>query len=191
VTGLRVIAGTHKGRRLAAPTWPGLRPTSDRLRETLFDILGARVAGARLLDVFAGTGAVGIEAISRGAVHVTLVEADARAVALIGRNLAGCGITAGYTVVARGWPLAGAEGRFATQAVEGHDLVFLDPPYEWPGLDEALAAGADAALPGGVVVIEHARRRAVPERTGRDAAWRRVREVRAGDSALSFYSQSG
>src|SRR5678816_4374966 len=104
---MRVIAGTLKGRRLKAPSWEGLRPTSDKLRETLFNVLGARVVGARVLDGYAGTGAIGIEAISRGASHVTFVESDRRAQALIAANLSACGIETGYTMVrstaARAW----------------------------------------------------------------------------------------
>src|SRR6266540_3890577 len=96
---MRVIAGTFKGRRLKSPTWDGLRPTSDKLRETLFNVLGPRVAGARVLDGYAGTGALGIEAISRGASHVTFVDADRRAQALIAENLRACGIETGYTMV--------------------------------------------------------------------------------------------
>ena len=84
---MRVIAGRLKGRRLKAPAWDGVRPTSDKLRETLFNILAPRIEGARVLDGFAGTGAVGIEAISRGAAQVTFVEHDRRAVALIEENL--------------------------------------------------------------------------------------------------------
>src|SRR5918993_627519 len=84
---MRVIAGSLKGRRLDTPTWPGLRPTSDKLRETLFNVLQGRLPGARVLDVYAGTGAVGIEALSRGAAHVTFVERDARARKLIEKNL--------------------------------------------------------------------------------------------------------
>src|SRR5687767_5172397 len=89
---VRVIAGTLKGRRLDAPDWEGLRPTSDKLRETLFNVLASRLGDARVLDGFAGTGAVGIEALSRGAAHVTFVEADGRAVRLIQRNLDHCGV---------------------------------------------------------------------------------------------------
>ena len=92
---MRIVAGTLKGRRLDAPTWTGLRPTSDRLRETLFNILAPRIAGARVLDAYAGTGALGIEAISRGASHVTFVEQERRAQALIAANLARCGRVAG------------------------------------------------------------------------------------------------
>src|SRR5262245_30855762 len=95
---MRVIAGTLKGRRLDAPTWDGLRPTSDKLRETLFNIVAPRIGGARVLDGFAGTGALGLEALSRGASHVTFVERDRRAAALITENLEVCGIRDGYTI---------------------------------------------------------------------------------------------
>src|SRR5919204_6249092 len=96
---MRVIAGSLKGRRLNAPSWEGLRPTSDKLRETLFNVLGARVVGARVLDGYAGTGAVGIEALSRGAAHVTFVERDRRAQALVAANLARCGVSDGYVII--------------------------------------------------------------------------------------------
>src|SRR5918995_4312930 len=95
---MRVLAGEFKGRRLKAPSWEGLRPTSDKLRETLFNILSPRIDGARVVDGFAGTGAVGIEALSRGAAHVTFIEQDRRAVALIEANLAACGVDADYNV---------------------------------------------------------------------------------------------
>src|SRR5712671_2957363 len=114
---MRVIAGSLKGRRLKAPTWEGLRPTSDKLRETLFNVLAARVSGARVLDGYAGTGAIGIEAISRGASQVTFVESDRRAQALIAENLAACGIETGYTMVhsavERAWPRLMADPAFA------------------------------------------------------------------------------
>src|SRR5881296_1647079 len=96
---MRVIAGSLKGRRLKTPTWDGLRPTADKLRETLFNILAPRTAGARVLDGYAGTGAIGIEALSRGAAHVTFVERDRRAQALIAENLARCGIADGYAII--------------------------------------------------------------------------------------------
>src|SRR4030095_3826938 len=95
---MRVIAGRFKGRRLKTPTWEGLRPTSDKLRETLFNILAPRIEGARVCDGYAGTGAVGIEALSRGAAHVTFVEQDRRATALITANVAACDAAADYTV---------------------------------------------------------------------------------------------
>src|SRR5437899_4935916 len=96
---MRVIAGSFKGRRLAGPTWDGLRPTSDKLRETLFNILAARIAGARVLDGYAGTGAIGIEGISRGAAGVTFIDSDRRAQALIAENLARCGVTDGDVII--------------------------------------------------------------------------------------------
>jgi 16S rRNA (guanine(966)-N(2))-methyltransferase RsmD len=179
---LRVIAGRCKGRRLATPDWAGLRPTSDRLRGTVFDILGARVDGACVLDAFAGTGAVGIEAISRGAAHVTFVEHDRRALALIARNLRGCGITGGYTVLPARWP--------ATLSAAGpvFDIGWLDPPYDIDELGDALAAACRATRSSGLVVCEHAARREPPTAVGE---WGRVRVVRAGDSALSFYVAAG
>ena len=85
---MRIIAGTHKGRVLKTPKWDGLRPTSDKLRETLFNILQPRIEGARVLDVFAGTGAVALEALSRGAVSAACIDNDRRAVALIAENAA-------------------------------------------------------------------------------------------------------
>ena len=95
---MRVIAGRFKGRRLKSPTWDGLRPTSDKLRETLFNVLASRVVAARVFDGYAGTGAIGIEALSRGAAHVSFVERDRRATELIAHNLAACGIEQGYTI---------------------------------------------------------------------------------------------
>src|SRR5881392_615153 len=96
---MRVIAGSLKGRRIDAPKWEGLRPTSDKLRETLFNVLAPRIEGAVLLDGYAGTGAVGIEALSRGAAHVTFVERDPRAAALIEANLTHCGVSERYAII--------------------------------------------------------------------------------------------
>jgi 16S rRNA (guanine966-N2)-methyltransferase len=179
---MRVIAGTLKSRRLKAPSWEGLRPTSDKLRETLFNILAPRLEGARVLDGFAGTGALGIEAISRGAREVTFIESDARAQALLTENLAACGIESGYTVVRA--PVAGAlESARANPAFAPFDVVLLDPPYDLAPV-EALA-GAEAVLaPDGVIVLEHARKQHAPDIAGRLV---RQREVRSGDSALTFY----
>lgn len=176
---MRVIAGRYRGRRLAAPTWPGLRPTSDRLKETLFNVLGGRVAGSRVLDGFAGTGALGIEALSRGAESVTFVEADPRAVALIRDNLRHCGIT-GSCAIIRG-SFAAAVRRLSASRF---GLVLLDPPYEQPDLEGLLAAGGGCLAPGGLLVLEHARRRTVPVFV---EPVTRYRSVAAGDSVLTFY----
>jgi 16S rRNA (guanine(966)-N(2))-methyltransferase RsmD len=179
---MRIVAGTLKGRRLAAPTWPGLRPTSDKLRETLFNILAPRIAGARVLDGFAGTGALGIEALSRGARAVTFVESDRRARALVAENLARCGIETGYTIADAAFDRA--VRRLADDpAFEPFDIVLLDPPYDADA--GAALAGVDRLIaPGGVVVLEHARRTGPPAAVGHLV---RVRQVLSGDSSLSLY----
>src|SRR4029078_2190342 len=145
---MRVIGGRYKGRRLKAPTWEGLRPTSDKLRETLFNILAPRIGGGRVLDAFAGTGAIGIEALSRGAAHVTFVERDPRAVTLIEANLALVGARAGAEAdIASAGPARGekpviirAGGADAIARLGGQvfDLIILDPPYADGAVAEAL-----------------------------------------------------
>ena len=177
---MRVIAGSLKGRRLEAPSWDGLRPTSDKLRETLFNILAPQIAGARVLDGYAGTGAAGIEALSRGAAFVTFVERDRRAQALIAENLEHCAITDGYAIIRADMARALADAHAAGSTF---DIALLDPPYDQPG-DRELAALADVLAPGGLAVLEHARRRSAPERAGRLI---RSRTVVSGDSALTFY----
>ena len=121
---MRIIAGTLKGRRLRTPAWDGLRPTSDRLRETLFNILADRIAGASVLDGYAGTGAVGIEALSRGASGVVFVERDRRAAALIGENLRHCGVSDGYDIIRAD---IGRVNR--PDGSPPFDVIVLDPPY--------------------------------------------------------------
>ena len=174
---MRVIAGRFKGRRLKAPTWEGVRPTSDKLRETLFNILAPRVEGARVLDGYAGTGAVGIEALSRGAAHVSFVERDVRAVSLIQSNLAACGVEQGYTIH-RG-DVASVLRQLPRDAT--FDLVLLDPPYQ-DAVTTALDAAADRLGENGLIVLERATRREpdVPPRLAR------VRDVTSGDSTLTF-----
>jgi 16S rRNA (guanine(966)-N(2))-methyltransferase RsmD len=175
---MRIISGAHKGRRIEAPDWPGLRPTSDRLRETLFNILAPRIEDARVLDGCAGTGAVGIEALSRGAAHVTFVDADRRAIELVTRNLQRCGIAGGHAIIRADLARTGALDPRAT-----FDLVLLDPPYDTDPADMMRAAGESLAA-GGLLVLEHAKRRVAPERV---AALRLVRRVVSGDSVLAFY----
>ena len=177
---MRVIAGTCKGRRLDPPTWEGLRPTSDKLRETLFNVLAPRMAGARVLDGYAGTGAVGIEALSRGAAQVTFVDKDARACALIRRNLERCGIAEGYAIIQ-------ATVLQAIERLRGEpafDVILFDPPYA-TDIQDALQHVGEVVKPDGVVVLEHARKSEAPVAPGRLV---RTREVRSGDSALTFYT---
>ena len=177
---MRVIAGEFKGRRLEAPDWPGLRPTSDKLRGTLFNILAPRIRGARMVDGYAGTGAVGIEALSRGAAHVAFVEQDARAARLIAANLQHCGVVNRYAIIRAAF--AGVDGQLAAGPI---DILFLDPPYGAAELAIALGSAAPWVGPQTLLVVEHAKRDRAPERHG---ALIRTREVTSGDSALGFYS---
>jgi 16S rRNA (guanine966-N2)-methyltransferase len=176
---MRIIAGTHRGRPLKTPTWHGLRPTSDRLRETLFNILAARVPGARVLDAFAGTGAVGLEALSRGAASAVCLEHDRRAHALIAENRALLALEAQCMILR-------TDARRALQApIAGgpFEIVFLDPPYDDEDLGALVTAAAAQRAPGGVLVLEHASRRPSPALNGQPPS----RRVKAGDSTLSFY----
>ena len=152
---MRVIAGVHGGRRLRAPAGLDTRPTSDRVREALFSVLGAEVEGARVLDLFAGSGALGIEALSRGAAEATFVDAAEASVRCVRSNLEALGLRA---EVRRG----DAAAFLKSASVRGHvyDLVFLDPPYS-----SAARVGAelsprlpDVLTPGATVVCESARR---------------------------------
>jgi 16S rRNA (guanine(966)-N(2))-methyltransferase RsmD len=180
---MRIVAGAFRGRRLKSPTWEGLRPTSDRLRETLFNILGPSIRGSRVLDGYAGTGAIGIEALSRGAAHVTFVERDPRAVKLIEDNLALLGTAAGAKPVIIRAGLVDAGARLSGQVF---DLIILDPPYADTAVTEALGAAHGLAADGGRIVVEHASRYAAP---AEQSGLRLKRTVTAGDSALSFYGR--
>jgi 16S rRNA (guanine966-N2)-methyltransferase len=177
---MRIIAGTNKGRTLKAPKWDGLRPTSDKLRETLFNILQNRIEGARVLDVFSGTGAVALEALSRGAAGATCVDNDRRAAGLIAENAALCQATDRCVIIrdvverALLKPLPG--GPF--------DIVFMDPPYEYAHLEAAVANAATQRAAGGMVILEHATRVTPPQPAGLAL----TRTVKSGDSALTFYA---
>jgi 16S rRNA (guanine(966)-N(2))-methyltransferase RsmD len=184
---MRVIAGTLKGRRLKAPQWEGLRPTSDRLRETLFNILAPRIAGARVLDAYAGTGALGIEALSRGAAAVVFIEEDRRAQALIEENLAHCAIVGqGYAIIRSAF-VRGIASLRANPAFAPFDIILLDPPYD-QSPEAILATASTVVAAGGLVVYEHSRRQATPVSV---ASMIRFRVVRSGDSMLSLYESSG
>jgi 16S rRNA (guanine966-N2)-methyltransferase len=152
---MRVIAGLYKGRRLAAPAGRETRPTSDRVREALFSVLGDRVGGARVLDLFAGSGALGIEALSRGAATATFVDAAPAAIKALRANLEPLDAPA-ETRKADALRFLDAASRAARQ----YDLVFLDPPYRLAAsLGSALSDALPAVLaPGAVVVAESDRR---------------------------------
>ena len=178
---MRVIAGRFKGRRLEAPSWEGLRPTSDKLRETLFNVLAARVPEARVLDGFAGTGAIGIEALSRGCAHVTFVEHDRRATTLVEANLVLCGQQQGYTIECD--DVASVLRRLPGDAA--FDLILLDPPYDIESgvVTTTLEAAACRVAADGLLVLERATRRhpSVP------LSLSHVRDVASGDSTLAVF----
>jgi 16S rRNA (guanine(966)-N(2))-methyltransferase RsmD len=175
---MRIIAGQSKGRRLQGPKAAGLRPTSDSLRETLFNVLGPSVESARVLDGFAGTGAVGLEALSRGASHATFVERDPRALVALDANVRLCGAEDACAIIRDDFSRVNVLARGA------FDLVFLDPPYEGVNLEAVVDRAAPLVAPGGRLVLEHSRRRESPMQAG---SLGRARVLVAGDSALSFY----
>lgn len=173
---MRVIAGDLRSRRLKGVPGAATRPTPDRLRETLFDILAARIENATFLDAYAGTGAVGIEALSRGARHAWFLERDRTALAVLRDNLVALDLEPRATVV---------PGRVRlTLPLYPADLVFLDPPYEKENeYAEAFQALAEAAPR--LVVAQHSVRFALEERYG---PLQQIRRVRQGDNVLSFFA---
>lgn len=180
---VRVIAGSAKGRRLATLRTLALRPTPDRVREALFNILGERVDGAAVLDLFAGSGAIGLEALSRGARVAIFVEAHEPACRLIAKNLQRCGLYERASVwcrdVLKAIPALKMQG-------QTFDVIFLDPPYQTPLLEDTLQQLGNGRLlsADGQVIAEHFFKRVLPERFGR---LHRTRVSRFGDVALSFY----
>ena len=191
---MRVIAGQFRSRTLQAPHGLDVRPTSDRLRETLFNVLAPRVAGAVFLDLYAGSGAVGIEALSRGAREAIFVEQAQPSLRAIRANLASLGIHGGYALEARGVAAALARLLDGGRAAGEHaiDIVFLDPPYaaeDQYALALGLLGGNCRSLlaPDAMVVAEHPKRRSLDERYG---GLHRQRVLTQGDAALSFYQLS-
>lgn len=188
---MRVIAGTYRSRILKSLKGLALRPTSDRLRETLFNVLGQDVTSSRFVDLFAGSGAIGIEALSRGASEVAFVENHAPTAALIRRNLESLGIRRGATVLAsdaiRGLEKLASKGKGRSSQ---YNYVFLDPPYgaakDYARVLESLGSG-NLLAPGGIVIAEHRRSFGLPEDVG---ALQCYRVLKQGDAALSFYRRA-
>ena len=174
---MRVIAGTARGVPLVAPRDRGTRPITDRVKETLFAILGDRVIDARTLDLYAGSGAIGIEALSRGASHATFVEKARLALVALHRNLERTQLRS-----RAGIEVSTVE-RFLDQASgESWDLVFLDPPYDERAIVAPLHAVVPHLNPDAIVVVKHFWRAAVPEVPGLDP----VRQRRFGETMLTF-----
>jgi len=183
---MRIISGKFRGRRLKGPRGTDLRPTGDRLKETLFNIIAPGIVGSSVLDVFAGTGAIGLEALSRGAEQVVFIESGAEAVRLIHQNLALCGVTGGFRVLQA--DVFTALRTLARDAFVA-DLMFLDPPYHWGPYGDLIEIlfGSGIAPPGSMVMIEHHRKSLLPE-AGK--GFQRVRTVRQGDKYISFYQSA-
>lgn len=179
---VRVIAGSAKGRRLRVPSSKGLRPTGDRARETLFNVLAPHLGAVVFLDAFAGSGAVGIEALSRGAKEAVFVERSSGAAVVLAANLELCGLSGDAEVIRAPW--VAALRRLANHGRQ-FGIAFFDPPYDWPGAHTCLEGLTEHGLmaPAGVAIIEH--RASTPPR-GADG-WRLRRTVEVGDTSFSFF----
>jgi 16S rRNA (guanine966-N2)-methyltransferase len=187
---LRVIAGKYRGRNLKSPPSLQVRPTSDRLRETLFNVITPRLEGVRFLDLCAGSGAVGIEALSRGAGHATFVDRSRKMCALVEANLDLCKIPEEQTLVVQSevatflqhQGTAGKPGR-----MDPWELIFFDPPYATDYLRVLKLLGSnssDLLGNGGLLIVEHHHKNSLPDGVGSIA---RHRVLKQGDSSLSFY----
>ncbi|HET9037285.1 MAG TPA: 16S rRNA (guanine(966)-N(2))-methyltransferase RsmD [Myxococcaceae bacterium] len=180
---MRIVAGTHRGRPLAGPKSSGLRPTADRVRESLFNLLGQFFEGGEVLDLYAGTGALAFEALSRGMRRAVLVDQGAESARLVQENARALQLEGAIELlrmpVARAVPRLSAEGRtFA--------LVFADPPYADVVVTEVAQAVGEGGLmaEGGTLVVEHGRREVAPERVG---GLQRTDSRRFGDTVVSLY----
>jgi len=181
---MRIIAGRLRSRTLQAPPGLATRPTTDRLRETLFNVLAPRIEGAAILDLYAGSGAVGIEALSRGAARVVFVERAAPALKVLRANLARLEINDRFEIY------SGAVSAFLRRGGAGFDVVFLDPPYDAEAeyaTALGLLGGAATALllDGAPVIAEHRRKEKLELNYG---TLTRKRLLEQGDAALSFYA---
>ncbi len=179
---MRVIAGSAGGRALVAPRDAGTRPIADRVKETLFAILADRVPGASVLDLYAGSGAIGIEALSRGAAHCDFVESGRKPLAVIRENLERTGLADLASVHA-----ADVLRYLGRPSGPLYDLAFLDPPYAERAILAPLERLVPHLAPGASVVVKHFWRTPIPESPGL-APWR---ERRFGETALTFLAATG
>jgi 16S rRNA (guanine(966)-N(2))-methyltransferase RsmD len=181
---MRVISGKYRGRKLVGPSGTELRPTGDRLKESLFNILRPHIAGAIVLDAFGGTGAIGIEALSQGAHEAVFIESSAAGCRLIRKNLDLCGIQDGFRILQQ--DIFACMRSLARHGFKTN-IAFFDPPYDWKPYGDLLKIvfGRELLSQPSIVVIEHHRKALLPESgDGR----RRFRLVRQGDHCLSFYT---
>ena len=187
---MRIIAGQYRGRVLKSPPSLGIRPTSDRLRETLFNVIAPRIEGVRFLDLCTGSGAVGIEAISRGASFVTFVDRSRKMCGLVEANLDLCVIPEEMTEVV----LSEAADYLRRREARGgqpYDIAFLDPPYaiDYAPLLDLFGAHTPTLLAeDGILIVEHHHKTVLKDAAGNIRRWRILKQ---GDSALSFYEAEG
>jgi 16S rRNA (guanine966-N2)-methyltransferase len=187
---LRIIAGKYRGRNLKSPPTLEVRPTSDRLRETLFNVISPLIGGSRFLDLCAGAGAVGIEALSRGAAHATFVDQSRKMCGLVEANLDLCRVPEDETEVV----LADAVlflKRIKARRHEPWNIVFFDPPYasDYQKVLEVFGGDTESLLaPDGLLLVEHHHKKVLPSNTGTIS---RIRVLKQGDSSLSFYEKQG
>ena len=186
---LRIVAGSLGGRFIPSPPGLGARPTSQKARESLFSILAADVPGALFLDLFAGTGAIGVEALSRGAGRAVFVESDARRCgalkeALRGLSLENVSHVVRADVMGRAFPRIAAKA--AAAAGSGYGIVFADPPYQLPGVARIphIVSGMEAAEGAAILVVEHGANAVMPDAAGRFSKYR-VKEY--GSASMTFY----
>lgn len=177
---MRIIAGRLKGRRLKAPPGLAVRPTSDRVRENLFNILGVQVEGSSFLDLYAGTGAIGLEALSRGARRIVWVDNNPVSLRILDQNRRSCGVAETGEVITGNLPDA------LYQVAGSFDLVFVDPPYAFDGVEALLghAAWERIVHSESLLVLERDIRHSPPTRAG---LWVQYRTVHYGETALHFY----
>ena len=186
---MRVIAGKYRGRNLKSPPSLEVRPTSDRLRETLFNVIAPRIDEVRFLDLCAGSGAVGIEALSRGVAHVTFVDRSRKMCGLVEANLDLCKVPEDETEVVQ----AEASDFLSRSLAPGDpwEIVFFDPPYANDYLKVLNAIGSNATkllTDSATLIVEHHHKKELPDDVGR---LQRTRVLKQGDSALSFYELTG
>jgi 16S rRNA (guanine(966)-N(2))-methyltransferase RsmD len=186
---MRIIAGKYRGRKLKSPPSLATRPTSDRLRETMFNILAPRIEGARFLDLCAGTGAVGIEALSRRASHATFVDKSRKTCALIEANADALGIDDEEIEIVTS-EASEFLRKFVKKATEPFDIIFFDPPYRddyEPLLNFLGESTASLLSKEGIVIVEHFSKNVLNEEFGE---LKRCRILKQGDSSLSFYERT-
>ncbi len=185
---MRVVAGTHKGRRLKEPDGDNLRPTSTLVREALFSILSHRVRGANILDLYAGTGALSLESLSRGASHAVCVENHAGSLRILRENIARCGYDTQCRVIARCVEMFLASAP-SEKEPSVFDIVFADPPYQTVDparLLERLDRSGKLSTRG-VVIVEHFFKREAPHTVG---SLTQTRQSRYGDTLLTFFQRA-